>query len=180
MRPLTQTRNATTLAQLDQVTTILSPANVCTSSSPPLHLLVVVCSAVNNYESRQGIRKSWAKDQFILKDVRVVFLLGKLTNNSADSKLKYESDTFGDILQEEFIDSYANLTVKSLMLLKWFQQNCDGEHAKVEYVLKTDDDMYVNLVNLRKTVEGNNSDNNLLVGFSNLKKAPIRDPFSKW
>ena len=109
----------------------------------------------------------------------MVFLLGKLTNNSADIKLTYESDTFGDILQEEFIDSYANLTIKSLMLLKWFQQNCDGEHARVEYVLKTDDDMFVNLVNLREIVDGDNN-NNLLMGRLWASSYPIRDPWNKW
>ena len=33
-----------------------------------------------------------------------------------------ESLQHGDIIQEGFLDSYANLTVKSLMLLKWFSQ----------------------------------------------------------
>jgi beta-1,3-galactosyltransferase 1 len=35
-----------------------------------------------------------------------------------------ESLKHGDIIQEDFLDSYANLTVKSLMLLKWFTQGC--------------------------------------------------------
>ena len=33
-----------------------------------------------------------------------------------------ESSLYGDILQEGFVDSYANLSVKSLMLAKWFTQ----------------------------------------------------------
>ena len=41
-------------------------------------------------------------------------------------QLEVEAGEFGDIVQEGFVDSYTNLTVKSLMLLKWFRQNCDG------------------------------------------------------
>ena len=40
-------------------------------------------------------------------------------------------------LQEDFVDSYSNLTVKSLMLLKWFSQNCDPE-AQLFEVSKTE------------------------------------------
>ena len=43
----------------------------------------------------------------------------------------------GDILQERFPDTYTNLTVKSLMMLKWHQTSCQG----ARYLLKADDDM---------------------------------------
>ena len=43
-----------------------------------------------------------------------------------------ESARHGDIVQERFIDSYYNLTVKSLMVVKWVTQNCDS----FSYVLK--------------------------------------------
>lgn len=86
-----------------------------------------------------------------------------------------ESEIFGDILQEDFIDSYANLTVKSLMLLKWFTQSC----TKVPYVLKTDDDVYINMKNLKKQVEMNKK-SNLLMGTLICGATPIRDPYNKW
>ena len=62
-----------------------------------------------------------------------------------------ESHEYGDIVQEDFIDTYANLTVKTLMLLKWFTENC----ADTQYVMKTDDDMYINLVKLLQLVMAN-------------------------
>ena len=43
-----------------------------------------------------------------------------------------ESARHGDIVQERFIDSYYNLTVKTLMVVKWATQNCDN----FSYVLK--------------------------------------------
>ena len=53
-------------------------------------------------------------------------------------------------------------------------------NARVEYVVKTDDDMYVNLVNLREIVDGNNNNNNLLMGSLFTGSAPIKDPVNKW
>ena len=55
------------------------------------------------------------------------------------------------LLQESFIDTYANLTLKSLVLLHWFTQRCEGS----QYVMKTDDDMYINLVKLHQLVLAN-------------------------
>ena len=53
--------------------------------------------------------------------------------------------------QESFIDTYANLTVKSLLLLRWFTQRCEDS----QYVMKTDDDVYINLVKLHQLVLAN-------------------------
>ena len=64
-------------------------------------------------------------------------------------------------MQEDFVDSYANLTVKSLMMLKWFSQSCSD---KALYLMKTDDDMYVNLVNLYDMVK-TNKDPYLMTGW---------------
>ena len=103
---------------------------------------------MQNFEERQVIRDTWAKDQLALSNVKVIFLLGQLKNATFQSNVTTESESYGDILQEGFIDTYANLTVKSLMLLKWFTKECD----KVPYILKTDDDMYINLKQLFQLV----------------------------
>ena len=78
-------------------------------------------------------------------------------------------------LQESFIDTYANLTVKSLFLLKWFNTHCD----KTQYVMKTDDDMYINLDKLYATVQSNKRPN-LLMGSLICNAIPIKDPYNKW
>ena len=52
-----------------------------------------------------------------------------------------ESRTYGDILQEDFVDSYMNLTLKSVMGLKWASTYC----SQTQYLLKTDDDIFVNV-----------------------------------
>ena len=54
-------------------------------------------------------------------------------------------------------------------------QNCDN----VPYVLKTDDDVFVNVRNLLKFVVENRKPN-LLVGTLQCGAVPIRDPHNKW
>ncbi|XP_040159681.1 uncharacterized protein LOC120898208 isoform X2 [Anopheles arabiensis] len=44
-------------------------------------------------------------------------------------RLVNESEVYGDIIQESFIDSYNNLTLKTIMMLKWVTNNCDGKEA---------------------------------------------------
>ena len=64
-------------------------------------------------------------------------------------KQRQTSITF--LPQESFIDTYANLTLKSLLLLRWFTQRCEDS----QYVMKTDDDVYINLVKLHQLVLAN-------------------------
>jgi len=46
-----------------------------------------------------------------------------------------------DVVQEDFEDTYRNLTYKGVAALKWLSKYCDG---KAKYVLKVDDDVIVN------------------------------------
>ena len=118
----------------DEVTTRIAPSNLCSKPSKgqvadetAVFLLVVVCSAVENTKERQTIRETWAKDQEELDDVRVIFMLGNSFNDTLQPNVTKESEIYGDILQESFVDTYANLTVKSLMLMKWFTTSCAGK-----------------------------------------------------
>ena len=99
-----------------------------------------------------------------------------MTAKADRRRLADEAATFGDILQEGFVDTYANLTIKSLVLLTWFRQNCDKD---VPYVMKVDDDTYVNLEKLRDIVV-HNKRKDLLMGRKRTISGPIRDPTSKW
>lgn len=84
------------------------------------------------------------QDVLTMPNLRVFFLLGKSLNGSLNSLVLDESDRFGDIIQQDFVDSYNNLTVKSVMMLKFVTSHC----AHASYVMKTDDDMFVHLPNL--------------------------------
>ena len=115
-------------------------------------LFVSVISGPNNFERRATIRRTWPahlRNQTNLNHpldvVGFGFLVG-LTNNDSvvQQKVKEESETFGDILQVNMIDRYVDLSVKLASLFNWVDTYC----PRVDFVLKVDDDVYVNVHNL--------------------------------
>ena len=78
--PHNQSRSARHLILPEETTSILT-SSVCSHSAPP-YLLVIVCSAVQNFEARYSIRQSWASDQHALNKVKVVFLVGQRINET--------------------------------------------------------------------------------------------------
>lgn len=56
--------------------------------------------------------------------VQTVFLVGQTTNNETQTKIIEESQIHQDIIQETFLDTYNNLTLKTVMMLKWMNDNC--------------------------------------------------------
>jgi len=98
-------------------------------------LLVLVTSAPRNVENRRTIRETWGRGFH-----RVLFLLGAVESRDAQVALEEESRTYRDVVQGNFLDSYRNLTYKHVMALKWTVYYCPG----ARYLLKTDDDVFVN------------------------------------
>ena len=179
--PLNQTRETKLLIKPSQISTIIKP-QICSHDSPSSvpYLVVVVCSSLANFNSRTAIRSSWARDQTILKGVEVVFLVGQSENFSHQAEIEEEAKLHGDILQEGFIDTYTNLTVKSVMLLKWFNSACHiNPKLRSEYLFKTDDDIYVNLPQLYRIARDNKKPS-LLMGTLICNAVPIKDPHNKW
>ena len=99
-------------------------------------LLVLVTSGLQHGERRRAIRETWGRQ------TRLVFLLGttQTVQPGLEEELETESHQFGDIVREDFLDSYQNLTLKTIAGIKWAGEHC----PQASFVLKTDDDMYVN------------------------------------
>ncbi|XP_053621211.1 uncharacterized protein LOC128681387 isoform X2 [Plodia interpunctella] len=125
-------------------------------------------------------------------DFKVVFLLGMPSGRNAISiqeKIDKEVKKYRDVVQERFVDSYKNLSLKSTMMLKWFVNNC---YESVRYILKTDDDMYIDVphvvfnLNTRSKVfddslvDGNTDKEYLITGSLISKGEPQRNSKKKW
>ena len=103
-----------------------------------------------------------------------------------DHRIKIESETHGDILQERFEDSYRNLTIKTMLLLKWYNQKC----SHIPYLLKADDDVFLSTKNLYKIVSQwrlfikrfsqNTKARDILIGHLHCDAKPARIQGSKW
>ncbi|XP_015921042.2 beta-1,3-galactosyltransferase 1-like [Parasteatoda tepidariorum] len=104
-------------------------------------LLVLVTSEPHHFEQREAIRKTWS-NQIMSHGLRTrtVFLVGRSENKFLNVLVKYEKDISNDILAGAYIDTYQNQTVKVLHGLKWALNTC-----KPSYVLRIDDDSFVNL-----------------------------------
>ncbi|KAI5635094.1 galactosyltransferase domain-containing protein [Phthorimaea operculella] len=124
-------------------------------------------------------------------EFKLVFLLGmpSKVNSTIQKKIEEEIEAHNDIIQEGFIDSYNNLTLKSIMMLKWVTKKCN---ESVRYILKTDDDTYVNMPNLilslkeraaafdKLSAEGRKEKEYLLIGDVINGAKPVLDADSKW
>ncbi|OWF51503.1 beta-1,3-galactosyltransferase 5-like [Mizuhopecten yessoensis] len=142
-------------------------------------ILILIFTSHARRGQRDAIRQTWlthAKNN--TANIRYVFLLGISNQTNLNQAVLEENKLHADLIQENFTDSYLNLTYKTMMGFKWALTHC--AHAK--FVLKTDDDMYVNipvLINLTRT---NAEHLQTAVGGSCfvLDQQPIRDKYSKW
>ncbi|KAH3846115.1 beta-1,3-galactosyltransferase 1-like [Dreissena polymorpha] len=145
-----------------------------------IYLLIFVTTVHTNVLNRQTIRRTWLSyTNNNTANARHVFLLGKTAEDSLQESVMRENEIYHDIVQETFIDSYNNLTYKTIMGFKWASTKC----SYVKFVMKTDDDMWVNVPSIIKLLSGTDLANYLQTGLTGLchqKASPIRDKHSKW
>jgi len=120
---------------------------------PNVTILILVASAPSHFLARNAVRETWGKrDELEKNGIRLAFVLGVTHNDTVEEELMEEEDKHGDIIQEDFIDSYHNLTLKTLAMLKWVNLTCPirNETSYPQFILKTDDDMFTNIHRLLK------------------------------
>ena len=136
----------------------------CQSVSANRSIFIAVNSAPGNFEKRKVIRQTWLKHLPIVQAQMnlsgFAFILGLTDDNSTQLKIDEENETNGDIIQVEVSDFYRNLSLKAAGLFNWLYVNC----AKVDFVLKADDDVYVNVRNLANFVQSNHPSNQSIFG----------------
>ncbi|XP_017021462.1 beta-1,3-galactosyltransferase 1-like isoform X2 [Drosophila kikkawai] len=132
------------------------------------------------------------KDESLRASVRVLFIIGRSRTNEFLRQLREEADQHNDIIMEDFIDSYRNLTLKTVLALKHLSSSCYNTTA---YVLKTDDNAFVNIPNLLHILLGGSmptrnsfgkkvfrltTTSNVLLGKKLSRAKPIVDVKNKW
>ncbi|NXO01755.1 B3GT2 galactosyltransferase, partial [Rhinopomastus cyanomelas] len=91
-------------------------------------------------------------------------------------QLREESRAHGDLLQQDFLDTYHNLTLKTLMGLEWVAKHCPG----AAYVLKADSDVFLNLDYLAGGLLAPPPRRDLAAGHIYRGTGPLRSRGSKW
>lgn len=107
-------------------------------------LLILVTSNISHFDRRTLIRHTWGDDRHC--DVytwKVYFLVGRTQDENHLRKLSCEAELFQDIIFGDTIEHFFNLTYKVQMGFEWAVKYCN-----YEYLLKADDDVFVNLPKL--------------------------------
>ncbi|KAK6173208.1 hypothetical protein SNE40_016703 [Patella caerulea] len=141
-------------------------------------LFIFILTVHSNFIQRNTLRHTWlSASKNNTSDVRYVFLLGKSMDEAMNRKTIAEAAIFNDIIMEDFTDSYQNLTHKTIMGLKYVSNYC----KQAKYVLKTDDDMWINIPALQHSLQifGQRLQA-ALGGYCIFNAIPNRDKTSKW
>ncbi|XP_041791219.1 N-acetyllactosaminide beta-1,3-N-acetylglucosaminyltransferase 3-like [Chelmon rostratus] len=152
--------------------------------SGEVFLLLVIKSSPVNYERREVLRKTWAKER--RQDgawIRRIFISG--TTDSGFEKmrlnklLEMEQREHSDILQWDFSDTFYNLTLKQILFLEWMERNCPN----ARFLLNGDDDVFANTDNMVEYLQGlkdNDGSKHLFTGHLIIYASPIRWSGSKY
>ncbi|KAM4706471.1 acetylgalactosaminyl-O-glycosyl-glycoprotein beta-1,3-N-acetylglucosaminyltransferase-like [Discoglossus pictus] len=152
--------------------------------SKEIFLLLAIKSSPGNYERREAIRKTWGVERAYGElHVKRIFLSG-VPKPQKESKrmrqlLEIESNTYRDIVQWDFWDSFYNLTLKQVLFYEWLENNCPG----AQFVFNGDDDVFVNTFNVITYLSGlgeGAANNPLFVGQLNERMPPVREKNSKY
>ncbi|KAK2576786.1 hypothetical protein KPH14_005429 [Odynerus spinipes] len=113
-------------------------------------VVYIIKSAVQNFDRRMAIRKSWGfEKRFFDVPSRTVFLLGVHSNDEeVQAKVKLEATKYKDIIQVNFIDEYYNNTIKTMIGFKWAVEYCSNS----KFYMFVDDDMYVSVKNVLRFI----------------------------
>ncbi|XP_066299687.1 beta-1,3-galactosyltransferase 1-like [Branchiostoma lanceolatum] len=142
-------------------------------------LLILVTTTVQGTIQRETIRRTWGNESNIPGVViKLVFAIGQTDDWAAQAALVEENSKFKDIIQEDFVDSYHNLTLKTVMCLKWAFQYC----PKARFIMKADDDTFVNIFSITRHLIGLHKYHakRYVTGWVYVDTKPIRDPTSQW
>ena len=93
-------------------------------------ILAIVSSHPKNFAHREAIRLTWGNEFNNMHsnnpefDGQIIFQVGLEKPNTPGIKelLKEESEQYGDLLVQDFVEHYNNLTIKTVMLLKYVSQ----------------------------------------------------------
>lgn len=125
---------------------LINEPKFCTNNEH-LYIINVVGTAPWEVMARSRIRRLWGNKMWLnMTGFRTVFLLGEVSDLQLMDDVRKESNRYQDIIQFSFLDTYENLTLKTLCGLHWINTFC----PMPAWVLKSDSDVLVNIFELSR------------------------------
>ncbi|KAE8603709.1 hypothetical protein XENTR_v10014438 [Xenopus tropicalis] len=148
-------------------------------------LLLFVKTSPENRRRRNAIRKTWGNEDYIRSqyaaNIKVVFALGieadPVKSHQTQKDLVIENKRFNDLIQQDFKDTFHNLTLKLLLQFGWVNSYCPS----AKFIMSADDDIFVhtpNLVSYLKSLPIETQD--FWIGRVHRGSPPIRSKTSKY
>ncbi|XP_075434312.1 beta-1,3-galactosyltransferase 2-like [Ascaphus truei] len=158
---------------------LINQPEKCQNRNP--FLILLVAGQSHDTHTRNIIRETWGNERNHL-DVGVtrIFLVGvsPVARESTQRLLEVESMVFADIVQQDFLDTYYNLTLKTLMGMEWVAKFCPN----ASYVMKIDNDMFLNVDYLIRSLLRPEmpARSDYFTGYIVANTGPYRRRSSKW
>lgn len=137
--------------------------------------LVAINSASTNLHRRQAIRETWS-NWVKESNETLLFFLATPDDHFLKKELELENYYYDDLVLLSVKESYYLLSYKQLATMSWATDNCLG----IKFLIKCDDDMFVNWPKLNKLLTENQNRTNTIFGRQNLNLRPNRDKHSRW
>ncbi|XP_051839221.1 lactosylceramide 1,3-N-acetyl-beta-D-glucosaminyltransferase [Antechinus flavipes] len=151
-------------------------------------LLLFVKTSPKNRNRRDAIRKTWGNDRYVRfqlnANIKTLFALGSPNDpvhserERLQKELFLEDEEHHDLIQQDFADTFYNLTLKLLLQFRWVNAYC--AHAK--FVMSADDDIFIHMPNLIEYLRSLEQIGvqDFWVGRVHRGSPPVRDKSSKY
>ena len=159
----------------------LQPFELCKQNKNESFLIFAyIMIKCDSFDKRRLIRETWANSEKF-PNLITAFIIGQTNDIKINNFIQNEQNFYNDLIQGNFMDTYRNLTYKSLLAWKWITNNC----LNAKLIVKIDDDLALNTNNLIKYFNLNKNSTNVTKKkefFCNYcsNGLPIRDKNSKW
>lgn len=116
---------------------LINEPNACQKTPT---MLLGVAAAVYAFERREIIRQTWGT-YAQSENVKLLFFVGDNGDPNVNEHLAKESLDNRDIIQENYVESYWNLTRKTVGQIKWKKEFCPN----AEILAHLDDDVFIDV-----------------------------------
>lgn len=133
-------------------------------------LVYFVPSAPAHNRQRFAIRSTWGATV----NPKPVFIVGYTEDLTVMRRVLKEAHKYQDLIIEDFLDTYWNLTLKTGFILKHFLSLC----PQANFLIKTDDDMFIQPRILNQILS--TADDDQLTGFVQRNAPPYQLPTDRY